>query len=235
MTTLEIILLCVCATLAIVFIVARTLKGGLGAFILKTVASFGFVTSGILGIVTSCHLCSTTKLALGLIVIGLLLGMIGDMVLDLKVVYPDSDKYYLNTGMTSFFLGHACYVVAFSMLSGLDTLLVPVLIALGVAIVLTTLTIAPAKKIGLNFGKYLIQATTYSLILTFAMAYSLILAINGAGLWLTFIGLALFFLSDIVLSFQYFGGKIANKPMIAINHALYYAAQIILVAVLFVI
>ena len=65
MTTLEIILLCVCATLAIVFIVARTLKGGLGAFILKTVASFGFVTSGILGIVTSCHLCSTTKLALG--------------------------------------------------------------------------------------------------------------------------------------------------------------------------
>ena len=234
MTTLEIILLSICVALAIVFIVARTLKGGLCAFLLKTVASFGFVASAILGIVTSCHFCNTTKIALGLIAIGLLLGMIGDMVLDLKVVYPDNDKYYLNAGMSSFFLGHGCYIAAFSMLSGLDSFLTPILIAVGVAIVLTVLTIAPAKKIGLDFGKFKFQATTYSLILTFAMAYSLVLAIMGAGLWLTFVGLALFFFSDIVLSFQYFGGKIANKPMIAINHALYYAAQIILLAVLFV-
>ena len=88
---------------------------------------------------------------------------------------------------------------------------------------------------GLNFGSYLIQTIVYSFILTFAGAYALILAIMGVNMWLAFIGLVLFFLSDIVLSFQYFGGKISSKPLIAINHALYYSAQIILLAVLFVI
>jgi uncharacterized protein with PQ loop repeat len=56
----------------------------------------------------------------------------------------------------------------------------------------------------------------------------------GVNFWVAFVGLVLFFLSDIVLSFQYFGGKISNKPLIAINHILYYSAQIILLAVLFV-
>jgi hypothetical protein len=57
----------------------------------------------------------------------------------------------------------------------------------------------------------------------------------GGGLWLAFAGMVLFFLSDVVLSFQYFGGKIDDKKLIVVNHALYYAAQIILVAVLFLI
>ena len=160
--------------------------------------------------------------------------MIGDMVLDLKVIYPDSDKYYLNTGMTAFFLGHGCYITAISLLSSLDSLLKPIFIALAVAIALTVFITLSSKSMGLNFGKFTIQTIGYTLILTFAMAYSFVLAIMGGGLWLTFVGLALFFLSDIVLSFQYFGGKIANKPLIAINHALYYSAQIILLAVLFV-
>jgi len=235
LTTLQIILLCLCVILAVVFIIARTLKGGALALILKTLASFGFVASGIIGIVTSTHIDSTVKLAMGLIVIGLLLGMIGDIVLDLKVIY-DNDKWYLNTGMASFFLGHVCYIVAFTLLTNLDSLLLPILVSAGASVVLSAGTLISGKKMmGLDFGKYLYQTLAYTLILNFAMVYTLVLAIMGGGMWITFVGLALFLLSDIVLSFQYFGGKIANKPFIAINHALYYAAQIVLLAVLFLI
>ena len=206
MTTLEIILLCTCSLLAIIFIVVRTLKGGVMALTLKTIASFGFVTSAVIGLILNSTLVNQTKWALGLLIIGLLLGMIGDIVLDLKVIY-NNDNWYLNTGMGAFFLGHLCYITAFSLLANLESLLLPLVIAGGSSILLTTSITLSSKKIGLNFGKFLIQTIAYTTLLTFAMSYSLILALLGGGLWLTFIGMTLFFLSDIVLSFQYFGGR----------------------------
>lgn len=235
MTLLHIILLCICSVLAVVFIITRTLKGGIMSLILKILASFGFVTSGIIGLAITSTIDSTTRIAVALIIVGLLLGMIGDIVLDLKVIYSN-DNWYLNTGMGAFFLGHFCYIVAFSLISSLDSLLMPLLLSAGLAIILALTIIISGKKVmGLDFGKFLIPTLAYSIILNFAMIYSLILAIMTGGMWLAFIGLALFLLSDIVLSFQYFGGKIKSKPLIAINHTLYYAAQIVLVAVLFLI
>lgn len=230
MTALQIALIAVCSVLAIIFIVVRTLKGGHLAFVLKTIASLGFVISGIIGL----GLTNANTWACILIVVGLLFGMIGDIVLDLKVIYPDSDRTYLNMGMTSFFLGHACYIGAFTILAGETNLLMPLLVAGGGAVVLTLMTTLSGKKMmGLDFGNYLVQTVGYTYILNFALVYTLVLAIVGGGMWLTAIGLFVFLLSDIVLSFQYFGGKIASKPHIAINHTLYYAAQIILLAVLF--
>lgn len=232
MTALQILSIAVCSALAILFIVIRTLKGGHLAFVLKTIASLGFVICGIiyLGFTGSDTWASI------LIVLGLLLGMIGDIVLDLKVIYPDSEQTYLNMGMASFFLGHGCYIAAFTILEDGPSLLLPILISAGVAIILTAFTTISGKKVmGLNFGNYIIQTIAYTYILSFALVYTISLAIIGSGLWLTVIGLALFLLSDIVLSFQYFGGKIASKPLIAVNHTLYYAAQIILLSVLFII
>ena len=115
MNILEIILLIVCVGLAGLFIWARVKWGGLKGLITKTVASFGFVTSAILGIVMS-DATELSKWAVGLLAVGLLCGMVGDIILDLKVVYPGNDNYYLNTGMGSFFLGHIFYIVAFSLL-----------------------------------------------------------------------------------------------------------------------
>lgn len=232
MTTLQISLIAVCSIFALLFIVVRTVKGGIPAFILKTLASFAFVTSGVVGL----GLTNANAWASILIVVGLLLGMVGDMILELKVIYPDQDKYYLNAGMASFFLGHICYISAFTILAGDMNFLMPVLVALGGSGLLTTVTLLFGKKMmGLNFGKYILQTIGYTFILNFALVYTMVLAIVGSGIWLTVIGLALFLLSDIVLSFQYFGGKIKNKPFIAINHTLYYMAQILLLVVLFII
>ena len=234
METLHISLLCVCSVLAILFIVARTLKGGLLGLILKTIASFGFVASAIIGLGVASPFVDTWPLIL--IALGLLCGMVGDIVLDLKVIYEGNDKYYLNAGMYSFFVGHVFYIVALALLAGDTNLLLPLIISGGISLVLTLGTIVGGKKMmGLNFGEFVIPTAAYSFILNFSMIFSLYLAILGAGMWLMFVGLLLFFASDMVLSFQYFGGKLHNKPMIAINHTLYYAAQIIIVACIFLI
>ena len=138
--------------------------------------------------------------------------------------------------MYAFFLGHVFYIVALSLLAGDASLTLPLIVSGGASLLLTIGTIFGGKKMmGLNFGEFVIPTSAYSFILNFSMIYSLYLAIMGAGMWLMFVGLLLFFASDMVLSFQYFGGKLHNKPMIAINHTLYYAAQIILVACIFLI
>ena len=234
METLQIVLLCICSVLAILFTIVRTKWGGHAALLLKILASFGFVASAFIGIATM-EVFSEIRLIMGLVGIGLLLGMIGDIVLDLKVIY-DNDKVYLNSGMLSFGLGHVAYFSAFSLLAlehSVD-LLMPILVSVGVAIVLTIGITLSSKKMNLNFGNFLWQTVAYTFILTFMSAYSLVLFIMGGANLIVFIGMLLFFLSDIVLSFQYFGGKIASKPHIAINHILYYAAQIILLASIFV-
>ena len=148
--------------------------------------------------------------------------------------------------MSSFFVGHIFYIIAFSLLvnSNIENFnstvkmfgcTIPLLITAGVAVVLTLMITLSSKKMGLNFGKFLWQTVGYTFILSCSMVYTLVLSIMGGGLWLAFVGMVLFFLSDVVLSFQYFGGKLADKKLIAVNHGLYYAAQIILVAVLFLI
>ena len=234
MDTLQIVLLCLCSILAIIFIIARTLKGGILALILKTIASFGFVASAIIGVGIAAPFIDSWPLIL--IALGLLCGMVGDIILDLKVIYEGNDKYYLNTGMFSFFIGHVFYIVALSLLAKDASLALPLIVTGGISLVLTVGTILGGKKMmGLNFGEFVVPTAAYSFILNFSMIYSLYLAIMGAGMWLMFVGLLLFFASDMVLSFQYFGGKLHNKPMIAINHTLYYAAQIIIVACLFLI
>ena len=203
MNTLQIVLLAVSTLLAIVFIIVRSTKGGLGAFLLKTLASFSLVASAFVGMAYST---TDNKLVLALIGIALLCGMIGDMVLDLKVIY-DNDKVYLNSGMLSFGIGHIAYFSAYTLLA-IDqntNLLLPLLVATGGAIVLTAGTILSSKTMKLDFGKYLWQTISYSFALTFMAVYSLMLAIYG-GSYLVFIGFVVFFLSDIVLSFQYFGG-----------------------------
>lgn len=231
MDTLEIIFLVVASLLAVIFIAARTLKGGILGLMLKILASFAFVSTAVVGIILS-FATGNIKIAMGLIVIGLLLGMIGDIVLDLKVIYEGNDKWYLNSGMLSFSIGHGFYFAAFSLiaLENGGKLLLPILIGAGASLVLSTLTMLSGKPLKLNFGKFLFQAAGYSFILNFMVVFSLVLAIMGTLNWLVFVGLLIFLLSDLVLSTQYFGGKLHSKPLIAINHLLYYAAQLIIVA-----
>ena len=56
-------------------------------------------------------------------------------------------------------------------------------------------------------------------------SFAISIAIYIPIFWIFAAGMILFFLSDLVLSMQYFGGK-TQKSLIYINHILYYLAQI---------
>ncbi len=234
MNGLSIGLLIASAVLALAFIAIRAWKGGLVAMLLKALASFGFVTMGVMGLATSEL---ENKIPLGLIVLGLVLGMIGDILLDLKVIY-DNDKIYLNAGMLSFGLGQLSYFSALTLLAyeTEKSLWLPVLVSIGVALAVTAIIlIAGNKLMKLEFGEYLGQTITYTILLSFMVEYSLILAILEACPWIVFVAMALFFLSDVVLSTQYFGGKLHDKVYIVINHVLYYSAQILIALFMFLV
>ena len=227
MNATEIVLFIVSILLIAGFIVLRTMKTSYLALLLKTLASLSLVATGVMSIALTIT-TTPLRVSMGLVVIGLLFGMIGDIYLDLKVL-QDNDTIYLNTGMASFTLGHICYFSAFSIFAvqhRID-LLLPILLGVGIALVLSAGTMLSSKKLGLDFGKFYWQGAGYAFILNFMMVFTLILAIMGAS-WIVFIGLLLFLASDLVLSMQYFGGKIASKPLIAINHGLYYAAQLMI-------
>lgn len=203
----------------------RTEKPSVYSLILKLVSSLCFVFCAIFAIKFS----GSSNFNL-LVLIGLIFGLIGDMLLDLKIMYPQDDEKYFVAGTSAFSIGHFFFFIA-SALFGVGTLshnlLWNVLICTAIALCLTLSIILPSKKLGLNFGKMLYIVIFYSFILTFMMAFSISIAIFNPSYWIFACGMILFLLSDLVLSLQYFGGKTA-KFYVYINHFLYYMAQVLL-------
>ena len=209
--------------LCIVFCIFRSKKASVGSLALKTAASLAFVLCGLFGINATASNTATL-----LIIAGLVFGLVGDIVLDLKIMYPTQSNHYFVTGTSAFAIGHIFYFVATLLLNKVELpshLLANILISLGVAVVLTLAIMLPSKKLGLNFGSMLWVCAGYSLMLTFMMAFAISIAIYIPIFWIFAAGMILFFLSDLVLSMQYFGGK-TQKSLIYINHILYYLAQI---------
>ena len=220
MDILAYILLTIYLLTLVIFLITRVKVGGVAGLITKILPSATFVIGAIWVLMTS----NNDPLISGFVTLGLFFGLLGDILLDLKVIY-DNDKYYLNGGMLAFSLGHICYFVSFTQMSSPSTnFLVALIVPLAIAGLITSFITLSSKKMNLNFGDYKIQTIIYTMILSFMTVYTLILAIYGMSI-IPFIGMFLFFASDIVLSFQYFGGKISNKTLIVVNHLLYYLAQ----------
>jgi hypothetical protein len=175
---------------------------------------------------------------------GLVMGLVGDITLDLKITYQkiikDSDTYTF-AGMASFGIGHILYIVAISMLYEFSGWAILVGVGLNAAIFAVSIFLMKMK-----FGKWLIPSITYGFLLAIFMcvagASCIIEKTVGPDLILFLIGSILFLLSDLagyvtaqpMLSMTYFDGK-DSKIMIIINHVLYYAAQFsIAVAVLYI-
>lgn len=217
----------------ILFCWFRAHKPTVYSLALKTTASLCFILSGIFAI----NSVGSTNINL-LLLVGLVFGMVGDILLDLKIMYPEQSDQYFKVGTFSFAIGHFFYflsAVLFNCNTIPTNLVWNILISFGVAIILTLAIILSSKKLGLNFGKMLWIVIMYSLILTFMVSMSVSIAIFVPSFWMFAVGMILFFLSDLVLSMQYFGGK-GHASLIYINHILYYSAQILLaISILFLV
>ena len=84
-----------------VFLYKRDSNGSRMALLLKTAASLMFITTAVVAIYYN-----RGDMRYGLmIVMGLVLGMLGDIWLDLKWIYPNDIKYFLYGGFIFFCSG----------------------------------------------------------------------------------------------------------------------------------
>ena len=167
----------------------------------------------------------------GLLIIGLLFGLLGDIWLDLKFVYPDEDTIYTYAGFIVFAAGHILYIAAL-LLNYADFsrplyFIIPVVIAVIASI--GNVMLGPVTK--LDFGKFKGITAFYGAILFSMTLISGSLALmrgwQVTTLNMMFIGGIFFLISDLVLSGTYFGGK--ERPVdIILNYITYYGAQFVI-------
>lgn len=228
MATMIVFLVLACAATAL-FLVVRVTKGGVPGVITKTVASLCFIALGVAGAMSADKIEKSAVL----ILFGLVMGLVGDIVLDLKVVYPESNDLYLNAGMASFGIGHFLYLAALLLLIRFN--LTTLLVSIAITLPLAALIMFSSKFMKINFGKFLIHSISYAVILTFMSVYTIAISISNPKFVLFAVGMVLFLLSDLVLSPMYFGDKKDDKMFCILNHVLYYGAQICIAAFVFVI
>lgn len=201
------------------FLYQRTKSAGAVSLILKTTTSLLFIAAAITGVYIKMPGGVALQYSL-LFVCGLLLGLIGDIFLDLKIMYPGHADTYTFSGMAAFALGHIFYIYASIMYFGFD------LWSLAVSAAVILLILLSIKLFKLKIGKFWPPVIIYTILLSFFASNALFNMVNNWNIANTFVffGALFFLLSDLILSMTYFGGK-NGKGYIIINHILYYMAQ----------
>ncbi len=163
-----------------------------------------------------------------LVLIGGVLGLMGDIYLDQKWMYDQDKDEYLKIGFICFGLGHVFYIWALYTLVDLEPFhrVMPLIIALAI-LIFTLVTEKPTKQ---HYGKFKPYVCGYGLMLGYTTGLAIrIFRLTGYKFALVFgIGCALFAISDIVLSQMYFGQKGKSSAFFTANIISYYAAQFLI-------
>ena len=204
----------------IAFILVENKKKYVPAVILKGSAALVFIVIGIL----SMQLASNHSFA-WLVVIGLLLGGIGDVQLNLRFVFEKSGQKIFLMGIAAFLSGHIMYLAALILLS--NNLLVSLICGVVVAALLLRWIfskIGEVQKAFKIFGYVYIGA----IVLMTAVAIGNLISNPGSTSALLYVIGALFFTaSDVIMIFNTFGGT-QKFSMRAANLALYYLGQLLI-------
>ena len=143
----------------IAFLVKAKDKRSVAGVFLKNATSIFFILTAVVGLFMNP---TQYKYAI-LIIAGLVFGMLGDIYLDQKWVYPDDMKQYLYAGFISFGIGHFFYIPAIIMASGLPSkfwFIPPI-----VGIVVGGGNLILEKPMKQKFGEYKAIVTIYGFVL----------------------------------------------------------------------
>lgn len=190
------------------------------ATVFKGIASAFFVAFGVV-----CY-CSVATSFGKLILIGLILGMLGDILLNLRNnVSEGSSKKVFALGILAFLSGHFLYIAA---LIGRNTSIV--LISLAIAAVLSVLCIPPLmKQIEAPSKGLKIFGYVYLVIVIAMFSCALVSLLKGgiSPVNLVFtIGALLFVVSDFIMIYYSFGKKV---PVLRVTNLLaYYVGQLLI-------
>ena len=105
----------------LVFLVLRVKYGGLKGLYSKAIASFFFLLTAL----SAAAVNPGHEVYAGLIVFGLVLGLSGDIWLDLKWIYEKDMEKFLNAGFMAFMIGHVFYIGAIYKFAGNWSVLTP--------------------------------------------------------------------------------------------------------------
>ena len=241
------IMLCLGILSVSIFMILRITKGGLVAMFAKKTASVFFVLSALGALITvaiSEGSLPFQSLIFGLLLIaGLVVGMLGDIFLDLRYVYLNKDladsRFYTFAGFYSFGVGHIFYIgaVYFWLWCGGFTLeLKGISLWAGLlSVVAMVIILVTEKLLGLAYKAFKKAVLTYTFILTYMVAFSGLSYMTmreaeyGQPLFMLFIGGIFFYVSDLILCQTYFGDASKGKPIyVVLNHLTYYSGQFLI-------
>lgn len=221
----------------VAFLVIRVKEGGVKGLMLKALSSTFFVATGT---AAAAHIIGTEKFGFALfVVLGLVLGLMGDIWLDLKWVYPQDGDRFTFAGFGAFMIGHFFYIIGLIKNYGDFGKPIYMILPLVIAAVVAVGIILLEKPMKMVYGKFKAITAVYACILVFMTLLSGALALMNSfkvmTLNLMFVGGIFFLISDLILSGTYFGeGK--NRPVdVVTNHVTYYIAQFLIAsAIMFI-
>ena len=159
---------------------------------------------------------------------GLVFGMLGDIALNLRFVFPEKGQKIFLGGIVLFLIGHILYLAALIPLCRhllLCTVIGAVLAALLLGYIFKTMQVKTAFKI---FGIFYLGAV----IIMTCTAIGILIENPQTYTALYAVGAVLFTLSDIILIFNTFGSQERFSRRIA-NLSLYYFGQLLIAFSLF--
>lgn len=165
---------------------------------------------------------------------GLFLGLMGDVWLDLKLVYPETDTFYTYSGFLAFGAGHLLFMLgmlnyAWQRISP-AVIIWPLIIGFIVGIGNGLLE----KPMGMKYGRFKWIVILYGGILFSMTVMAGFMAaafdFQDMAMNMMFIGGISFVLSDLVLSGTFFGVGRDRARDIILNYVFYYGAQFLIAA-----
>ena len=214
-------LICIFGLLSVVWFIRTEYAGKMAkATVLKGCASAFFVLLGLL-----CFLKVHTA-AGRLIFIGLILGMIGDVLLNLRNQFEGKRSMAVFAlGILAFLSGHFLYIAALIRQSASILLLSAILtVVLSVAAISPLMKRITAPSKGLKIFGYVYLVIVIAM---FSCAASLLVKLGAHATTVLFaVGGLLFMVSDFIMIYYSFGKKI--RPLRAVNLLTYYIAQLLI-------
>lgn len=214
--------------LTVLFLVLRVKKTDCRAAVAKAVASLFFILTALAAAYANGSE-AVYKYSL-FIAGGLVCGLLGDIWLDLKFVYPQDGDFLTYAGFLSFAGGHFLYTAAVAVGIGFDYR--ALLCALAAGILAAVVIYFTEKPMKLKYGKFKLISCFYAAVLfgitVFCVSTAIFVEANRTVSIVMSAGAVFFIISDLILSGTYFGeGK--NRPFdIVTNHVTYYIAQFVI-------
>lgn len=214
---------------SLAFVFVRSSGNSVRNLIFKSVSSLFYMLSAVFAVIENYNAYKYGSL----IIMGGALGLVGDILLDLKGVYKQDANDYLKGGFLFFLVGHIFYFGA--MIYYNRMVWWQVLICAVISLAVAAGSVASANILHVHYGKYrrIVFMYVTFLVMTNSTAICAAITTQHKSMILVAIGATLFTISDVILNSTYFSRGCDTKPWLFLNHFCYYAGQYLIAASVF--